>query len=669
MTQASTNLSNSFAARLSLALKALNLSRSQLAAAADVDKSLVSRWLSGQVTPSAYNLARVSRALAEIKPGFNMTLWERPSEEFELFLGVCTPVAASSAVETHGGVLDQILPGEKASAPSADFRADNAHNRWSIWRPGVAGAGIALLLAGVIAVIVLRLWSSSADHAPPLPHAAFIPPPQSVAVLPFVNMSGDPAQDYFSDGFSEELINDLANEPHLNVASRTSSFAFKGKNENIETIARTLYVQTIVEGSVREVGERVRITAQLINANNGYHLWSADYTRNLSDIISVQDELARAIAAQLTHRLVPASATRRPKIDPAAYRLFLEGIRQWNTLAVPENWRTSFAIFKQVTERAPDFADGFAWLSGAAEDLAENYDAAPTSDFAIAEEAAARALTLDPRNIRARTALEYVALDTWNWRDARSNFRILRTQSPNNTYTVSALWSYYWQLGFPDEALAEWQRLSSLNPAYYRGNRHTLWGLDDAGRYHDLVAVARAQLVQNPRDASRLALLCTADAATGQIAESRAVGERLHSLQTDFNSIFDFQDCQFYIAVATGNRPDALKILQIWESEFPDKTNGGPNISGINASAFGAIYVLFGDFNEATSWFERAYERREPLFFTYFYDRGFGYETALKKYRQTPGYKALAAKSFFREFLAEHDRVAAALAAHRDPLN
>lgn len=499
-----------------------------------------------------------------------------------------------------------------------------------------------------------------------LKSAAATPVEASVAVLPFVNMSGDPKQEYFSDGFSEELINDLANVPHLNVASRTSSFAFKDKLESIKTIARALDVHAVVEGSVREAGNRVRITAQLIDASDGYHLWSADYTRSLTDILSVQDEVARAIAAALTHRLVPANP--RPRIDPAVYHQYLEGVHQFYEPA-PAGWRSALGIFEQVTLRAPGFADGFAWLSNAAMVLAYNSDAAPASDFAIASAAAQRALSLDSQNQRARFDREEVELGTWRWQAAASDIRILIGQNPNGFYSLLGLWNYYAGLGFPDHALAAWQRMRAFQPEYYRDDLVTIWAFDEAGRFQDLIRVAEAQLVRNPRDTYRLAFLCSADAATDQIAKARSVGERLRGLQNGFDSTFYSQDCQFYIAMASGDRPAALKLLQIWESEFPEKGLYGPNVTGILADAFGATYVLLTDYDKANSWFERAYERREPAFFPYFYLRGFGYEKAIEKYRQTQGYKALAAKPLFKTWQAEHDRIASALAAHRDPLN
>ena len=524
-------------------------------------------------------------------------------------------------------------------------------------------SAIAFLAIIVVGIAVWRFW-------PPGPTriALTAPVQASIAILPFVNMSGDPQKEYFSDGFSEELINDLSNVPHVHVVSRTSSFAFKGKNENVKLIAGDLGVDEIVEGSVRESGDRVRITAQLINARDGYHVWSATYDRDLTDILSVQDELARAIAMELTHRLVPAPAAPLPKIDPEVYRLYLEGIREFNMSPVP-GWRRSLAIFKKVTVGAPDFSDGFAWLARAAGDLAINYDSAPASDDAIAEGAAQRALSLDPHNTMARAFRALVEMNAWNWRDAAVDLRILRNRNPNNFFTVIGLENYYWYLGFPDEGFAVWRRGYALEPQTYDDGFFTLIALDHDGHFQEEIGVARAQLVRRPRDTARLDYLCSAYAATGQIAHARAVNERLRTLQADIDSQTNFQDCELYLDTATNNDADALKILHGLESQFPDKQSSVAAFGGVSAAAFGASYVLLGDFAKASDWFERAYERREGLFFSYFFLRGFGYEKAIEKYRLTNEYKALAEKPLFKDWQAEHDRVAAALAAHRDPLN
>ena len=159
---------------------------------------------------------------------------------------------------------------------------------------------------------------------------------RSIAVLPFVNMSGEEDNEYFSDGISEEILNVLARTPDLRVAARTSSFAYKGQAREIPDIARDLEVRMVLEGSVRRQGERVRITAQLIDASNGFHLWSQTYDRELKDIFAIQDEIAQAIAKELDLKMggAPGSSTApepasTPATDLAAYDLYLKGLTLW----------------------------------------------------------------------------------------------------------------------------------------------------------------------------------------------------------------------------------------------------------------------------------------------------------------------------------------------------
>jgi TolB-like protein len=629
-------------------LNALNLSRGQLASAVGVHKSLVSRWLAGSVTPTNYNRARISETLAKLKPGFNMALWDRPRPEFDAFFG---GTAGGERRDQSSPTLAG--PRRPEPQPYATGIASKFPGRRALF------VAVGLICAAGVAYWIALHATTTREPASAANRFASAPL-DSIAVLPFVNMSGNVKEDYFSDGFSEELVNDLSNVPHLYVASRTSSFAFKGRNDDIESIARALRVQALVEGSVRQAGDRVRITAQLIDGNSGYHLWSATYDRNMVDILSVQDELARAIAAALTHRLVSASAASRPKIDPAVYRLFLEGVHEFDAGPPPQGWRRALAIFKQVTVRAPSFADGFAWLARVVTDLAANFDLAPASDYISASDAAERALSLDRHNTLARAMRAEVEMDTWQWRAAASDLRDLRDQSPNSYFAVAELWNFYLLLGFPDQALAEWQRLSVIDPVRYRNDYQTLWALDDAAHFSEEAVVAQTQLAGRPRDSDRLDLLCRAYAGEGRVTDALAVRERLLGLQVNFDSRLDFQDCDATIALATGNRTVFLKDVRVFEAAYPD---GFPFAAGL-----GVNDVVLGDFEKASNWFERAYERREAGFFRSFYYRGFGQENAFAKYLATADYQTLARKPLFKEWQAEHDQIAAALATRRDPL-
>ena len=169
----------------------------------------------------------------------------------------------------------------------------------------------------------------------------------SIAVLPFANMSRDPDDEYFSDGLAEEIINALTHVPGLNVTARTSAFAFRARNRDIRKIGETLDVRTILEGSVRRAGSRIRVTAQLINAGNGYHLWSERYDRELKDVFAIQDQIVESIVSALRVRLgrseVPAAA-RRHRTNVTAYQDYLRGLNHWYVVTrIPYGGRRTFS--------------------------------------------------------------------------------------------------------------------------------------------------------------------------------------------------------------------------------------------------------------------------------------------------------------------------------------
>jgi TolB-like protein/DNA-binding winged helix-turn-helix (wHTH) protein len=476
-----------------------------------------------------------------------------------------------------------------------------------------------------------------------------IEPDTSVAVLPFANMSGDPAKEYFSDGFSEELLNDLSNDPRLRVAARTSSFAFKGRSGDTKAIARALRVHAIVEGSVREAGNRVRITAQLIDADNGYNIWSARYDRDLSDILRVQDEVAGAIAVALTHKMLPGAmqAPQPRKIDPAVYRLYLEAQIQLDR-ASEDSRKKGFALLRQVTAREPNFAEGWAefsraaWVVGQVDALHKN------SDEALAHEAAARTLVLDPRNIRARTMQAHLERDDWDWSAAAAHYRVLRAENPNNWRLLTHVADFYDAMGFANEALEIDRRAQTLDPVDF-SKKQILDDLADAGRYREGIPVARLILAHRPDDPHPLEWLCQAYARTGQIRAARGVNEHLRRLKTD-----QLQSCQFEIDAAAGDASTARVILNTWIAEFPDKF---PN-EVQEASDIGNAYVELNDFDRANDWYERAYDLHEEDLLPEVF------QTDRAKYRQTAGFKALSQRPGFKAWQTEHDQISAELAAH-----
>ncbi|MEE4145771.1 MAG: tetratricopeptide repeat protein [Halieaceae bacterium] len=231
---------------------------------------------------------------------------------------------------------------------------------------------------------------------------------ESIAVLPFVNMSSDPEQEYFSDGISEELLNLLARIPELRVSARTSAFSFKGKDVEIPEIARRLQVVHVLEGSVRKAGNRIRITAQLIRAENGYHLWSKTWDRTLDDIFAVQDEIAAEVVQQLKLTLLNTSPT-VVETNPEAYALYLQA-RHLARMQTAAAYEQALALLEQVLAIAPDYAP--AWAERAVVfNRQASYGLAPCDIGAgRAREAAARALAIDPRCALAHAEIGYAAI-------------------------------------------------------------------------------------------------------------------------------------------------------------------------------------------------------------------------------------------------------------------
>lgn len=286
---------------------------------------------------------------------------------------------------------------------------------------------------------------------------------KSVAVLPFVNMSGDPGNEYFSDGITEEILNALAQVPELKVAARTSAFAFKGKAEDLRTVGRTLGVATVLEGSVQRAGDEVRITAQLIDTRSGYHLWSEKYDRKLTNIFAVEDEISQAIADKLKVQLAGAGGHplfARQLIDSRAHDFYLRGL----TLLAARLVGDAVSVFQQSVAIDPDYAQ--AWAA-----LAEAQALLPTygpDDMRIANADAIRsarqALALDPDIAQAHVALGIVYANQMRWADADQSFRHALKLAPGDAEALNQYAQFLEGVGQLDAALVELDRALQRDP-------------------------------------------------------------------------------------------------------------------------------------------------------------------------------------------------------------
>jgi eukaryotic-like serine/threonine-protein kinase len=296
--------------------------------------------------------------------------------------------------------------------------------------------------AGTLLADLKKLRTATADHgirAADTTSGFAVRP--SIAVLPFVNMSSDAENEYFSDGLAEELIGALARLDGLRVAARTSAFRFRGKGVDIREVGKELGVQSVLEGSVRKSGSRVRINAQLLNAADGYHLWSGSYDRELQDVFAIQEEIAEAIVGQLEVKLglkAPPKLVPRSTPDVDAYNLYLQGRYFWNRRSASDLQKAA-EYFRQALERDPAFAAPHAGLGDCFVVLGIQGVRDPREVLPAAGEAARRALALDPELAEAHTSLACVeAVYDWNWRAAEERF--LRALSLNRQYSTAHHW-------------------------------------------------------------------------------------------------------------------------------------------------------------------------------------------------------------------------------------
>jgi TolB-like protein len=355
--------------------------------------------------------------------------------------GSAPPQAAATATRTFGS-------GSGAALPAL------ARYGWAI----------ALMLAAVVAIAALavamhrRLPPDNTASAP----AAFAPPAHSIAVLPFVNMSGDPKQDYFSDGLSEELLNSLATVHELQVAARTSSFSFKGTTTKLADIARELNVGAVLEGSVRKDGNHVRITAELINAVTGFDQWSQSYDRDLKNILSLQTEIATAVTKALQATLLPSAAesfelgdTR----DPAAFDAYLQG-EKFAGHFDEANQHSRIAAYDEAIRQDPEFAKAYVSKSLALSILAGN---GHLPLYAQAQAVAEKAVALAPALGRAHTALAYALQGQLEYAQALGEHQRALALSPGDSYVLQYTGLALAQFQHP-EGLSATQRAVTLDP-------------------------------------------------------------------------------------------------------------------------------------------------------------------------------------------------------------
>ncbi|HEY1614060.1 MAG TPA: winged helix-turn-helix domain-containing protein [Rhizomicrobium sp.] len=549
------------------------------------------------------------------------------SEEEPLAATVAPPMASSPRMEPQHPALP-VIP----SATDAPIAAGRKHAR-------VLWPAITLLLVLAIAGLLLRtfFWH-------PRPNAPAVAA-NSVAVLPFVNMSGNPAREMVSDGISEELLDELSDVSALRVAARTSSFAFKGKNTDAKQIGQALSVRSVLEGSIREDGQHIRISAQLINASDGFRIWSATYDRQMTGMLTLEDDIARAITAAITHEILPASrlaAGRPASIDPEVYRKYLEGLHDLGPRD-EAGVTKAVALFQDVTAAQPDFAAAFAALGRALINDAENHPQQKEL-LAQAEAALARALTLDPNNIDALGARADLALHRLDWATVAADTQRMRAISPHSSAVLHEMFRIYQFLGFPEQALEAGQGAALLDPLSEVDQLNTAGALIHLARFEEAGTVARAALERWPGDGVIRAILCTGYAHSGESDKARAIAAQFSKAKDEA----DANGCQFDIAMGQGRLDEARRITNVFAAQYPN----GP----LRAVDLADNFAVMGDAHSAVEWMERAYAQQDSYMFQVKFDRSIPQSVFAN-----PEWKALMQKPLFHDWQVAHDRLAVEL--------
>ena len=541
--------------------------------------------------------------------------------------------------ENTDGSADAALPvpaefSQPVVVSPAALSAPPAKTNWYARWPVVA---VVLALAAIGLLARSFLWH-------PRPEAPAIAD-NSVAVLPFVNMSGNPAREMISDGISEELLDELSNVSALRVAARTSSFAFKGQNTDVKQIGNMLSVHSVLEGSIREDGRQIRISAQLINASDGFRIWSATYDRQMTGMLTLEDDIARAITAAITHEILPPPRTpagRPASIDPDVYRKYLEGLHDLGPRD-EAGVTKAVSLFREVTAAQPDFAGGFAALGRAlinhAEDHPQQKELLPQAEAALA-----RALALDPDNIEALGARADLALHRQDWQTAADDTRRMRTISPHSNAVLHEMFRYYQILGFPEQALEAAQGAVLLDPLSEVDRLNVAAALIHVARFGEAATVARDALARMPSHTYIRAILCTAYAHSGEIGKARAIADQFSKAHDES----DADGCAFDIAVGEGRLDEARRINDAFVAQYP---NGS-----MRALDLADNFAVIGDAHATILWMERALQQKEFEVFDVPFDRAIPQAVLAD-----PGWTALRQKPLFRDWQAAHDRLAAEL--------
>jgi TolB-like protein/DNA-binding winged helix-turn-helix (wHTH) protein/Tfp pilus assembly protein PilF len=464
---------------------------------------------------------------------------------------------------------------------------------------------LALTAALMVALVSLLLTFNVAGLRDRLlRHTVPVPKIESIAVLPLENLSHNPEEEYFADGMTDALIAELGQIGSLRVISRTSAMRYKKSNKPLPQIARELNVDAVIEGSVFRAGDRVRITAELIGAVPERHLWARNYERDLRDVLTLQGEIARAIAGEVKASVTPdvraRLASARP-VDPGAYQAYMRGRYLLFKTADREGVRKALSYFQQAIEKDPDFALGYWGIAEFYIDLANEIEMPPNEAFGKARAAVVKSLQTEPGRAEAHATLGYIRYQfDWDWGGAEKELKRAIELNPNSAdshyrygcfLTIMARW---------EESLAERERAADLDPWVI--GTYALWDHYWLSRQYDkAIEIARWRVEMQPNNAFSHAVLGWPYVQKGMYAEAISEFEKAVTLaprelrlRADLGRIY----------AEAGRTAQAKKILRELQ-EPSQQTRPDPYHVAL-------IYIGLREKGKALEWLEKAYEDRNP---------------------------------------------------------
>ena len=501
-----------------------------------------------------------------------------------------------------------------SASPTLAVAAKPSH--WRARKAKIAAVAIAIVLL-IALVLGIRWWRAR------LARLSSSPQIQSLAVLPLENLSGDPQQEYFAQGMTEELTTQLAQISALRVISRTSVTSYKNSRLSLPEIGKQLHVDAIVEGSVMRSKDRVRITARLIQASDGRLLWTQEYDRNVEDVLSLQDEVARTIAREVKVTLTPDEQARLANaqpVNPAAHEAFLEG--SYLDKGTSEQHRRAGEYFKQAIQIDPNYAPAYA---GLADYYWSDPELQPREAMPKAKEYAQRALKLDPNLADAHTTLGAIYLYAdWNREAAEKEFKRAIELSPSDAEAHRTYSIYLAAMGRADEALAESAKAQQLDPL-------SIWAQITSGyifyftRHYDrAVEQCRRVLELDPNSVGGYDCLGTSYLAEGKYQEAIEAARKAGDLSANEPTRLVGLGRAYALA---GRKLEALKVLEQLR-KISSHTYVPPYF-------FATIYADLGERDAAFSWLNKAFNERDAYLIWLKVD------TAVDPLRADPRFKRL----------------------------